>query len=324
MNAIEEKMKNDLNVKTVGIVGCGLIGMSWAAYYLAKGFVVRATDPAADAEKKMRAYIDSAWPLLEEMGLDPGADRNKLMFSTNLKEALKGVDFVQENGPERLDLKLKLFKDISDAVCPDVIIASSSSGIPVSNFQTEATNPARILLGHPFNPPHVVPLVEVVGGKLTSAENVTRAVKFYAQIGKKPIRMKKEMKGHIANRIQAAVFREVLYLLDQEAASLADIDIAMAQGPGLRWAILGQFMNANLGGGDAGLKHLLEHLGPAMEGWWADLGRIDRVTPQMAEKAEAGVNEILKLHTASDIAAARDNVLLQTLKAKAADKRLPY
>lgn len=260
-------MKNDLNVRTVGIVGCGLIGMSWAAYYLAKGFAVRATDPVADAEKKLHAYIDSAWPLLEEMGLELGADKNNLTFSTNLKEALRGVDFVQENGPERVDLKLKLFKDISDAVGPDVIIASSSSGIPVSDFQTAATNPARIVLGHPFNPPHVVPLVEVVGGKLTSAENVTRAVKFYAQIGKKPIRMNKEMKGHIANRIQAAVFREVLYLLDQDAASLADIDIAMAHGPGLRWAILGQFMNANLGGGDAGIKHLLEHLGPAMEDW---------------------------------------------------------
>ncbi|WP_035354656.1 3-hydroxyacyl-CoA dehydrogenase NAD-binding domain-containing protein [Edaphobacter aggregans] len=317
-------MKNDLNVRTVGIVGCGLIGMSWAAYYLAKGFAVRATDPVTGAEEKLRAYIDSAWPLLEEMGLEPGADKNDLTFSTDLKESLRGVDFVQENGPERVDLKLKLFKDISDAVGPDVIIASSSSGIPVSNFQTEATNPERILLGHPFNPPHVVPLVEVVGGKLTSAENVTRAVKFYAQIGKKPIRMKKEMKGHIANRIQAAVFREVLYLLDQDAASLADIDIAMAHGPGLRWAILGQFMNANLGGGDAGIKHLLEHLGPAMEGWWADLGRIEHVTPQMAEKAEAGINEILKVHTATDIVAARDNVLLQTLKAKAGDKRLPY
>jgi carnitine 3-dehydrogenase len=317
-------MKNDLNVKTIGIVGCGLIGMSWAAYYLAKGFAVRATDPVADAEKKMRAYIESAWPLLEELGLEPGADKNKLFFSTNLKEALAGVDFVQENGPERIDLKLKLFKDISDAIGHDVIIASSSSGIPVSDFQGQATNPARILLGHPFNPPHVIPLVEVVGGKLTSAENVTRAVSFYAQIGKKPVRMNKEMKGHIANRIQAAVFREVLYLLEHNVASLADIDIAMAHGPGLRWAILGQFMNADLGGGEGGIKHLLEHLGPAMEGWWADLGRIEHVTPQMAEKAEAGVNEILKNYKADDIAAARDNVLLQTLKAKVGDNRLPY
>jgi 3-hydroxyacyl-CoA dehydrogenase len=149
-------------------------------------------------------------------------------------------------------------------------------------------------------------------------------VTFYAQIGKKPVLIKKEMKGHIANRIQAAVFREVLYLLDQDVASLADIDIAMAYGPGLRWAILGQFMNANLGGGDAGIKHLLEHLGPAMEDWWSDLGRIEHVTPQMAKKAEAGINELLAVHAASDIAAGRDNVLLQTLKAKVADKRLPY
>jgi len=317
-------MKNDLNVRTVGIVGCGLIGMSWAAYYLAKGFAVRTTDPLADAEKKLRAYINGAWPLLEKMGLEPSADKNNVTFSTELTEALTGADFVQESGPERLDLKLKLFKDISDAVGKEVIIASSSSGIPVSNFQTEATNPARILLGHPFNPPHVIPLVEVAGGKLTSAENVTRAVNFYTQIGKKPVRMNKEMKGHIANRIQAAVFREVLYLLDENVASLADIDIAMAHGPGLRWAILGQFMNAHLGGGEGGIKHLLEHLGPAMEGWWTDLGRIEHVTPQMAEKAEAGINEILKVRTASNIAGARDNVLLHLLKAKVAEKELPY
>jgi carnitine 3-dehydrogenase len=317
-------MKNDLNVRTVGIVGCGLIGMSWAAYYLAKGFAVRATDPVAGAEKNLRAYVDSAWTLLEQMGLEPGADKDNLTFSTDLTESLRGVDFVQENGPERLNLKLQLFRDISAAVGPDVIIASSSSGIPVSNFQTDAINPARILLGHPFNPPHVVPLVEVVGGKLTSADHVARAVTFYAQIGKKPVRMKKEMKGHIANRIQAAVFREVLYLLDQDVASLADIDVAMSHGPGLRWAILGQFMNANLGGGDGGIKHLLEHLGPAMEDWWSDLGRIEHVTPQMAEKAEAGINELLKVHAPSEIAAARDNVLLQILRAKAADDRLPY
>src|SRR5260370_11459158 len=158
-------MKNDLNVRTVGIVGCGLIGMSGAAYYLAKGFTVRATDPVAAAEEKLRAYIDSAWPLLEEMGLEPGADKNNLTFSTDLKESLRGVDFVQENGPERLDLKLKLFKDISDAIGPDVIIASSSSGIPVSIFQTEATNPARIVLGHPFNPPHELPLGDVFEDK---------------------------------------------------------------------------------------------------------------------------------------------------------------
>jgi carnitine 3-dehydrogenase len=317
-------MKNDLNVRTVGIVGCGLIGMSWAAYYLAKGFAVRATDPVAGAEKNLRAYVDSAWTLLEQMGLEPGADKDNLTFSTDLTESLRGVDFVQENGPERLNLKLQLFRDISAAVGPDVIIASSSSGIPVSNFQTDAINPARILLGHPFNPPHVVPLVEVVGGKLTSADHVARAVTFYAQIGKKPVRMKKEMKGHIANRIQAAVFREVLYLLDQDVASLADIDVAMSHGPGLRWAILGQFMNANLGGGDGGIKHLLEHLGPAMEDWWSDLGRIEHVTPQMAEKAEAGINELLKVHASSDIAAARDNVLLQILKAKVTEDRLPY
>lgn len=317
-------MKNDLGVKTIGVVGCGVIGMSWAAYFLARGFAVHATDPNPDAEARTRAYVDDAWPTLEAMGLEPGASASRLTFSVDLAQALNGADFVQENGPERIDLKLKLFKDISNAVGPDVIIASSSSGIPVSDFQGDATRPERIVLGHPFNPPHLVPLVEVAGGSRTSDETVTKAMRFYTQIGKKPIRMNKEMKGHIANRIQAAVFREVLYLLNEGVASVEDLDIAISQGPGLRWAILGQFLNANLGGGDSGIRHMLEHLGPAMERWWEDLGRIDRITPQMIDRLEVGVGEILDGRSGKDIAAARDTILVEILRAKQADRQLPY
>ncbi|UZW62177.1 3-hydroxyacyl-CoA dehydrogenase NAD-binding domain-containing protein [Lysobacter enzymogenes] len=316
-------MNNDLGVKSIGIVGCGVIGMSWAAYFLAKGFSVRAADPNATAEARTRAYVDKAWPLLEQMGLEPGADRARLFFSTDLATALDGVDFVQENGPERLDLKHQLFRDIADAIRADVIVASSSSGIPVSDFQAAAAHPERIVLGHPFNPPHVIPLVEVAGGNLTSSENVAKAMRFYAQIGKKPIRMKREMKGHIANRIQAAVLREVLYLLEQDVASVEDLDIAIAHGPGLRWAILGQFVNADLGGGEGGIRHMMEHLGPAMESWWADLGRIEHITPQGIDLMGDGVAEILARGGVADIASARDEVLLKILRAKAA-VRLPY
>lgn len=317
-------MNNDLGVKCIGVVGCGVIGMSWTAYFLAKGFSVRAADPNPAAEAKTRDYVEKAWPLLRQMGMEAGADMGRLFFSTDLATALDGVDFVQENGPERLDLKNQLFRDIAQAIRADVIVASSSSGIPVSDFQNAAAHPERILLGHPFNPPHVLPLVEVAGGKSTSPENVAKAMRFYAQIGKKPIRMKREMKGHIANRIQAAVLRELLYLLEQDVASVEDLDIAISHGPGLRWAILGQFLNADLGGGEGGIRHMMEHLGPAMEGWWADLGRIEHISPRDIELMGEGVAQVLERSSAVDIASARDDVLMKILQAKAAADRLPY
>ncbi len=317
-------MENELGAKTIGVVGCGVIGMSWAAYFLAKGFSVSAVDPNAAAEGKTRDYVDRAWPLLQQMGLAAGADKTRLSFSTDLARGLAGVDFVQENGPERIDLKRQLFADIARAVGPAAIIASSSSGIPVSDFQDAAAHPERILLGHPFNPPHVLPLVEVAGGKLTSEDNIAKALRFYSQIGKKPIRMKREMKGHIANRIQAAVLRELLYLLQQDVASVEDLDIAISQGPGLRWAILGQFMNADLGGGEGGIVHMMEHLGPAMEGWWADLGRIEHVSADDIALMGAGVGDILARNNTADIVAGRDEVLAKILQAKAAESRLPY
>ncbi|MFW2275963.1 3-hydroxyacyl-CoA dehydrogenase NAD-binding domain-containing protein [Burkholderia orbicola] len=317
-------MANNFSIGTIGVVGCGVIGMSWAAYFLAKGFDVRATDPNIEAEKKMIAFVEDAWPFLEKIGLTNGADKGRLFFSTNLTEALNDVDFVQENGPERLDLKQKLFQDISSVIRSDVIVASSSSGTCVSDFQDKAINPERILLGHPFNPPHIIPLVEVAGGKLTSSENVARAMSFYTQIGKKPIRLNREIKGHIANRVQAAVLREVLYLLEQGVASVEDLDIAISHGPGLRWAILGQFMNGDLGGGEGGIRHMMEHLGPALESWWADLGRIEHITPESIDSMEAGLAEIHKRIFPVDIASARDSVLLKIIQAKNDEKYLPY
>jgi len=316
-------MDNELGVKKIGVVGCGVIGMSWTAYFLAKGFSVRATDPNPAAEARTREYVDNAWPLLERMGAAPGG-KDRLFFSTDLIEAMDGVDFVQENGPERIDLKRTLFRDIANAIEPRVIVASSSSGIPVSDFQGASVHPERIVLGHPFNPPHVLPLVEVAGGKLTSPDVVDATVRFYARIGKKPVRMNREMKGHIANRIQAAVMREVLYLLAQDVASVEDLDIAIAHGPGMRWAILGQFLNADQGGGEGGIRHMMEHLGPAMEGWWADLGRNEHIAAEDIGLMERGVAKILERHDRAAIASARDRVLAQILQAKAAEDRLPY
>src|SRR5713226_5655457 len=206
---------SDKAIHRIAIVGTGVIGASWAAQYLARGFDVIATDPAPNAEANLRQYVDEAWPALEKIGLSPGASRERLSFTANMKEALSQADFVQENGPERPDFKIKLFADMDDATPQDSIIASSSSGLTMTVIQSDCKRPERCVIGHPFNPPHIIPLVEVVGGAKTSPDAIQQAIAFYASIGKKPIYLRKEFPGHVANRLQAALYREILYLIQQ-------------------------------------------------------------------------------------------------------------
>src|SRR6476646_8604674 len=205
-------MSYDKPIHRVAIVGTGVIGASWAAQYLACGFDVVATDPALNAESNLRKYVDEAWEQLEEIGLSAGASRDRLSFTTDMKKALSKADLVQENGPERPEFKMKLFADMDEATPADSIIASSSSGITPSVMQSKCKRPERVLVGHPFNPPHIIPLVEVVGGAKTAPEAIQQAMAFYAAIGKKPIRLHKELNGHVGNRLQAALYREVAYL----------------------------------------------------------------------------------------------------------------
>src|SRR5258706_2716156 len=193
-------MNYDKPIRCITIVGTGVIGASWAAYYLARGLDVVATDPAPGAEAKLRKYVDEAWSTLPAAGRASGAWRERLRFTTDMVQALSQADLVQENGPERPDFKVKLFADIDAATPPDSIIASSSSGITPSVMQSNCAHPERVLVGHPFNPPHIIPLVEVVGGSKTSPEAIQQAIAFYASIGKKPIHLKKELPGHVANR----------------------------------------------------------------------------------------------------------------------------
>lgn len=308
--------------KKIGIVGTGVIGASWAAYYLSKGFDVAATDPAPGAEETLRSLVKSFWEPLTRIGLAEGASQDRLSFSADLAVALKDVDFVQENGPERVDIKRALLQSISSHVRKDVIIATSSSGILISDIQDAAINPARIVLGHPFNPPHLIPLVEIVGGKQTSQEVVQKTMSFYASIGKKPIHIRREIKGHIANRLQAALWREAFYLVDQGVASVADIDTAIAHGPGLRWALLGPFMNLHLSGGADGIGHVIDHLGPPIESWWRDLGDLS-FTPDVRAKAVEGVEVELEGRQIGAVQSARDDVLIQLLSVKSAARSLP-
>ena len=307
-------MAFDKPIRRIAIVGTGIIGASWAAEFLANGFDVIATDPAANAEVNLRKYVDTAWPDLTALGLDKGASRERLSFTPDLKKALRDADFVQENGPERKDFKVQLFADMDAATPPDSIIASSSSGLTMSVMQSACKHPERCVIGHPFNPPHMVPLVEVVGGAKTSVDLVHRAIEFYASMGKKPIHLRKEVVGHVANRLQAAIYREVVNLINLGVVDVADADTAVCWGPGLRWGVMGPSMLFHLGGGQAGIQHFMEHLSGPVAMWWKDLGGFTEWPEGSKETVAAGVIKVANGRSVDELAQMRDEVLLELVK----------
>jgi carnitine 3-dehydrogenase len=309
-------MSFDKPIRRIAIVGTGVIGASWAAQYLARGFDVVATDPAPNAEANLRKYVDDAWVVLNSIGLSPGASRDRLEFTADMKKALTNADFVQENGPERVDFKIKLYADM-DAVTPlDSLIASSSSTLTMSVVQSMCQHPERCVIGHPFNPPHVMPLVEVVGGAKTSPAAIDKAMAFYQSIGKKAILLHKEVPGHVANRLQSALYREVLYLIEQGVLSVADADDAVSWGPGLRWGVMGPSLQFHLGGGAGGIQHFIEHLLPAMEPLWKVLGT-PALTPEFKQRLAAGTLEEAAGRTVAQIAEAENEVIVGLLRLRA-------
>jgi 3-hydroxyacyl-CoA dehydrogenase len=307
-------MSLDKPIRRIAIVGTGVIGASWAAEFLAKGFDVVATDPAPDAEVNLRKYIDSAWPALTSLGLAEKASRDRLSFTLDMKQALSGADLVQENGPERRDFKIQLFADMDAAAPADAIIASSSSGLTMSVMQSGCKHPERCVIGHPFNPPHMIPLVEVVGGEKTSPETVRRAIEFYSSIGKRPIHLRKEVVGHVANRLQAAIYREVVNLIQLGVVNVADADTAVSWGPGLRWGVMGPNMLFHLGGGQGGIQHFMEHLSGPVAMWWKDLGNFTEWPAGSKEIIVEGVKADADGRTVDELAQMRDEVLLDLVK----------
>ena len=310
-------MQYNKPIRKIAIVGTGVIGASWAAEYLARGFNVIATDPGPNAEANLRKYVDEAWKDLTNIGLSKGASRDRLSFTTDMNAALSNADFVQENGPERPDFKIKLYADM-DAVTPaDSLIASSSSSLTMTVIQSECTHPERCVIGHPFNPPHIIPLVEIVGGAKTSPEGVQRAMAFYTSIGKKAIHLRKEVPGHVANRLQSALYREVLYLIEQGVLSVADADDAVSWGPGLRWGVMGPSLQFHLGGGAGGMKHFMEHLLPIMSaGLWPALGS-PTVTPQLQRTLIEGVLQQAGNRSVQELADSENEVLVGLLRLRA-------
>jgi 3-hydroxyacyl-CoA dehydrogenase len=306
-------MDANTGISRVAIVGTGLIGSSWAAYYLAHGLDVVATDPVPGTEGKVRQYIEAAWPALAKIGLVPGASTSRLQFTGDLKEAVAGADLVQENAPEREPIKIKLFAEIDSILPPPAILASSTSGIPMSRIQSECKHPERCVTGHPFNPPHLVPLVEVVGGAKTSAETIERVMRFYTTMGKRALHIRKEISGHVANRLSAALYREVAYLIDQDVVSVADADAAVCMGPGLRWALMGPNLIYHLGGGPGGIRHFFEHFAGPMAAFWADLGSPE-LSPELQKKIVDGVLEEVGGRSFEELSQKRDNLIMGLLE----------
>lgn len=262
------------DIQKVAVIGCGAIGASWAALFMAQGLQVTAFDINPAARQSLENMVNSAMPVLSSLGLlkRANAQASDILFTTDMAEALRDVDLVQENGPERLDFKQDLFCKITDLVRPDTIIATSSSGLTCSSIQEglpASAHPERCVVGHPFNPPHLIPLVEVVGGQKTSDETADRMMAFYEGIGKKAVRVRREVVGHVANRLQAALMREVMYLLQEDVVGLSDIDKAVSYGPGLRWGVMGPGMLFHLGGGEGGVQHMTDHLLEPMMSWYA-------------------------------------------------------
>lgn len=291
-------------VRTVGVVGAGALGAGWVALALSRGLEVVATDPAPDAESRLRTVVTA---LLRELGHDLPEER--LRFVPDVSQVGREADLVLESGPERLDVKREIFAALDEVAAPDTLLTSSSSGLMPTTFQDACRrHPERVLVAHPFNPPHLMPLVEIVGGRQTSQEAVERAMATFEQLGKKPIRLRRELPGHVANRLQAALWREAYHLVEQGAVDVADVDTAIASGPGLRWSLLGPFATQHVSGGAGGLAHVLEHLGPPMVEWWKDLGD-PQLTPELTDNLVEGVRRELADTDVDDLVARRDRAL---------------
>lgn len=301
----------------IAVIGAGTIGASWAALFLARGNDVAASDPSPQGEAFARRFIANAWPTLEALGLVvKGARQDRFTFHASPTAAYQGVSFVQESGPEREDIKIATFAELDAALPADVVIASSSSGLLITRVTVKCKHPERCVIGHPFNPPHLIPLVEVVGGEKTSPQAIEAAMDFYRELGKHPIHIKKEVKGHVANRLQAALWREAVSLVADGVVSVADADAAIAYGPGLRWALMGPHLTFHLAGGEGGMANFMAHLAPAVQTWIDDLGN-----PRLSDVKEIiidGVAEEAGSRSIADLQKWRDRKLIEILKISAA------
>ncbi len=301
-------------ITRVATLGGGLIGQSWTALFLAAGKSVALFDPDPGAEARVRDAVEGAWPVMTAIGLTSETGAGTLVVHDSARAAIEGAQFVQESVPERLDVKHELYAEIETALGDATVVASSASGLTLTELQAGWRDPARLVLGHPFNPPHLIPLVEVMGNERTDPSAVARARGFYEAIGKLTIEVKREVPGHVANRLQAALWREAIHLVNEGVATAEDIDTAVSSGPGLRWAVMGPTLLFHLGAGQGGLAAFCERYSDSFNRWWDDLGEphLDRVA---SERLVEGLKSITDAHSIDDLSTQRDALLTAVVAA---------
>jgi carnitine 3-dehydrogenase len=300
------------DVRTVAVIGTGVIGGGWAAHFLRMGYDVVAWDPGPAAASRLTALVDSAWPALERLGLREGASRDRLRFAGTLGSALAEADFVQESSPEVLEAKIALLAEIDALSRPDVVVASSTSGFMMSDMAVAATTPGRFVVGHPFNPPYLIPIVEIAGGRNTHPDTVAWAEAFYGLAGKVCLTMDREVPGFVGNRLQEALWREALHMIDSGQATVKQIDDSITYGPGLRWALMGPMLTFHLAGGQGGMAHMLDHFGPALLEPWTQL-TAPELTPRLRDLVVSGVADAVGDVTVSELEQQRDDFLVDLL-----------
>ena len=307
------------DIKTFAAIGSGVIGSGWVARALANGLDVIAWDPAPGAEEQLRKRVANAWPALEKQGLKAGASPSRLRFVATVEECVATADFIQESAPERLDLKIELHAKITAAARANVLIGSSTSGLLPSEFYAQAQHPERCVVGHPFNPVYLLPLVEVVGGVKTSPDAVAAAIQVYRELGMKPLHVRKEIPGFIADRLLEAMWRESLHLVNDGIATTGEIDDAIRYGAGIRWSFMGSFLIYTLAGGDAGMRHFMAQFGPALKLPWTKL-EAPELTDALIDGVVDGTTEQLGKHSIADLERYRDDCLLAVQAAVRATK----
>lgn len=300
------------DVKTVGILGTGVIGGGWALHFLRNGLDVVIFDPKQGSDKAMKKMMDDTWPTLEKLGLDKRASKNNLTFASSMEEMASSVQVIQENIPEDLELKKMVYKKLDSIADPSVVILSSTSGFAMTDMQELCHYPQRTVVGHPFNPPYLVPFVEVVGGEKSDPEIVDWAWKFYKTFGKYPVKMEKEVSGFIANRLQEAMWREALHMVANNEASVQDIDDSIVYGPGLRWAIMGPCLTFHLAGGEGGMGHMLDHFGPSLEEPWTRL-KAPELTKELRDAMVEGCEREANGRTVAQLVKERDDCLIEIM-----------
>ncbi|MFT5193901.1 MAG: carnitine 3-dehydrogenase [Cellvibrionaceae bacterium] len=303
---------NPTDVKRVGIVASGTIGGGWAAHFIRNGMTVKVFDPGAGAEQILRDRLAVVWHILERIGLHPDASPDNLIFVDTLEEAVADAQFVQENTPERLPIKIATFQAIDAAAPADTIIASSTSGYLMSEMAVDLKHPERCTVAHPFNPPYLMPLVEVVASPDTSEEAHQWAVDFFRANGQQPLKLNKEVPGFVADRIMEAVWREILHMIDNDMATVEEIDMAVRYGPGLRWALMGPLSVLHLGGGEGGMAHLIHQFGPSLKAPWTFL-EAPELTDELANKVIDGCERLTNGAPIQQLEAERDDLLLKLI-----------